>query len=317
MTTRIVWSQDELLSVEVVDDAVATMSGGGEVITIDGDVGIDGIEEAVFAGSLFATEKLVVVRNAQALRKADLERLAGVLNAENVPADVIVVATAERTPTQLLNALKGSGEVVRLMRPRRGELVNWVNKRLKRTGVATGRDAGASFVEAVGENLFDLAQAIDQLALRVGRGGRVERKDVLEHFTPQSEQPIWVLFDAIVRHEGTKAFGTLSRLLARGDEPLPILGALISQIRGIMRTKSLIERSPDLSDGDIARALGFTEGRVAVMRRQTSRLSWDWLVGVHRLCAQADFELKGGEDGAVLPGDIVIERVVAGALDAG
>jgi hypothetical protein len=84
-----------------------------------------------------------------------------------------------------------------------------------------------------------------------------------------------------------------------------------------MRTKSLIERSPDLSDGDIARALGFTEGRVAVMRRQTSRLSWDWLVGVHRLCAQADFELKGGEDGAVLPGDIVIERVVAGALDAG
>jgi hypothetical protein len=38
---------------------------------------------------------------------------------------------------------------------------------------------------------------------------------------------------------------------------------------------------------------------------------------VHRLLTQADFELKGGEDGAVLPADVVMERVVAGALDAG
>jgi DNA polymerase III delta subunit len=171
-------------------------------------------------------------------------------------------------------------------------------------------------VEAVGENLLDIAQAIEQVALRAGKGGQIERKDVLEHFTPQSEQPIWVLFDAIVRHEGTKAFETLRRLFAHGDEPLPMLGALISQIRGIMRTKSFIEGSPELRDSDIAKALGFSEGRVAVMRRQCSRLSWDWLVAVHRLCAQADFELKGGEDGAVLPGEIVMERVVAGALDA-
>ncbi len=314
---KVVWSQDELLAAEVIDEAIAGAGSGAEIVTIDAEGSMDGLEEAVFAGSLFSSEKLVIVRNAQTLRKAEIDRLSDALHADSVPADIIVVAVAERVPNQLLTALKDVGKTLRLQRPRRGELVAWVTKRLKRSGIIAGSDVAASFVEAVGENLLDIDQAIEQVALRAGKGGTVERKDVLEHFTTQSEQPIWVLFDAIVRHEGVKAFETLRRLLAHGDEPLPMLGAIVSQVRGIMRTKGIIERSPDFRDAEIAKVLGFTEGRVAVMRRQCSRLSWDWLMAVHRLCAQADFELKGGEDGAVLPGEIVMERVVAGALDAG
>ena len=314
---RIIWSQDELLADELVEDAAAAVGSDGEVLTLDGDSGLDGLEEAIFAGSLFASERLVVVRNAQSLRKADVERLTAALGAGTVPSDVLVVAVAERTPTALLNALKGIGEVVRVARPRRGELINWVNKRLKRAGVNAGRDVGATLVEALGENLRDIAQAIDQLSLRAGKTGKVEREHVLQHFRPQAEQPIWILFDAIVRHDGVKAFETLRRQLAAGDEPLPMLGAIVSQIRGIIRTKSLVERAGQLHEGDIAKALGVTEGRAAVMRKQCARLSWDWLTAVHRLCAEADFELKGGEDGAVLPPEIVMERVVAGALDAG
>jgi DNA polymerase-3 subunit delta len=312
----LVWSQDDLLAEEAVDDAVARLGAGAEVVMIDADSGIDGIEEAIFAGSLFATERLVIVKNATALRKADLERLTSALQADVVPVDVVVTAVSERPPTTLLNALKDVAKVVRLQRPRRGELINWVNKRLKRAELTVGRDVGATLVEAFGESLRDIAQAIEQLSLRAG-GRKIERADVLEHFSPKAEQPMWVLFDAIVRHDGTAAFETLRRLLDHGDEPLPMLGAIVSQIRGIIRTKSIVERSAELRESDVARALGVSEGRAAVMRRQASRLSWEWLVAVHRLCAEADFELKGGEDGAVLPPEIVMERVVAGALDAG
>jgi DNA polymerase-3 subunit delta len=216
-----------------------------------------------------------------------------------------------------LDALKTVAKTERMTRPRRGELVNWVSKRLHRSGIDAARDVGPALVEALGDNLRDIAQAIEQLELRAGKGGKVEAKDVAEHFRPRSEQPMWALFDAIVKHDGNKAFDTLHRLLAHGEEPLPILGAIVSQVRGIIRTKSLIERDPQFSDRDIAKILGMTEGRVGVMRRQCSRLSWEWLLQMHRLLAQADFELKGGEDGAVLPPEILMERVVAGALDAG
>lgn len=314
---RVIWSPDDLLAVESVDDAIAGAGPGTEVVVLDGDRGVEGLEEALFAGSLFASERLVVLRNAQSLRKADVERLADVLHRDQVPSDVVIAAVSERQPTALLNALKDVAKIVRLARPRRGELVNWVNKRLQRAGLKFGRDVGATLVEALGDNLRDIAQAIEQLALRAGKGGVIQRDDVLQHFTPQAEQPMWVLFDAIVKHDGNRAFETLRRLLGHGDEPLPMLGAIASQVRGIIRTKSLVERTAQLQDVDIAKALGVTEGRAAVMRRQSSRLSWDWLVAVHRLCAEADFELKGGEDGAVLPPEIVMERVVAGALDAG
>jgi DNA polymerase III delta subunit len=207
-------------------------------------------------------------------------------------------------------------EVKRLSRPRRGELAAWVNKRMKAAGLTAGRDAATTLIEAIGESLRDLDHAIAQLALRSGPGGHVERGGVLEHFSLAGEQPIWVLFDAIVRHEGPKAFDTLRRLLAAGDSPLPVLGALVSQVRGIIRAKSLVERG-SIRDNDLARSLAVSEGRAAVLRRQSSRLSWDWLLQVHRLCTDADHELKGGEDGAVLPAEVVLERLVAGALDAG
>lgn len=316
---KLIWSQDELLGTEAAEEAIAAASSA-EHLTIDADAGLDGLEEAIFAVSLFNSERLVIVRNAQVLKKAEIERLSAALHKEDVPADVLVVAVSERAPTALSDALKDVAKTERLMRPRRGELVNWVNKRLQRSGVKAARDAGPALIEALGESLRDIAQAIEQLALRAGQkgpNGQIEGKDVFEHFRPQSEQPIWVLFDAIVKHDGIKAFDTLRRQLAAGDEPLPMLGAIVSQIRGIIRTKSVVEREPGITDREVSKVLGVTEGRAAVMRRQCARLSWDWLLAVHRLLSEADFELKGGEDGAVLPPDVVMERVVAGLLEAG
>jgi DNA polymerase-3 subunit delta len=311
---KVIWSQDDLLASEAVDDLAPAAGSAVEVVHLDVELGIDNFEEAVFAGSLFASDRLVILRNAQILKKADIERVSSALHGD-VPSDVVIVATSERVPTPLIDAMKDIAKVDRLPRPRRGELVNWVSKRMQRTGVKAARDAPATMVEAIGENLRDIAQAIDQLGLRAG-GRIVGRKEILEHFSPQAEQPIWVLFDAIVKHDGEKAFATLRRALAHGDEPLPMLGAIISSVRGIIRTKSLGERDPQITDDGVAKALGVTAGRAGVMRRQSRSLSWPWLLAVHRLLAQADFELKGGEDGAVLPPDVVMERVVAGALDA-
>lgn len=311
-----VCSQDELMATEAVAELCRGVPKGAEVVSIDAEAGLEGLEEALFAGSLFATERFVVVRNAEALAKASVERLGAALAGDGLPSGVIISAVSERPPTQLLAAVEGVAQIRKLARPRRGELAAWVNKRMAASGLKPGRDAATTLIEGVGEGLRDLANAVDQLALRAGKEARIEREDVLQHFAPSGEQPIWVLFDAIVRHEGPKAFETLRGLFAAGDEALPVLGAIVSQVRGVIRAKSMLERSATRDD-DLAKVLGVSAGRAAVLRRQSGRLSWDWLLGVHRLCVQADVELKGGEDGAVLPPEIVLERVVAGALDAG
>lgn len=314
---QLIWAQDEFLASELVDEFSGQASTDDEVLTLACDGDIPGLEEALFASSLFATKRFVVIWKAELLRKAGIDRLASSLRSAGVVAEVTVIATAEYQPGQLIKALSEVVTVRKLTRPRRGQLVAWVAKRMKGAGLAPDREAPAALVEAVGEGLRDLAHAVDQLGLRLGTRGRVTRDEVLEHFSLSAEQPIWVLFDAIVRHEGPKAFDMLRRIARQGDEPLAVLFAIVSQIRYLIRAKSLLDRTAGLGEEDIASQLGVSAGRAAVLRRQTSRLSWEWLLGVHRLLAEADFELKGGEDGAVLPPDVVLERVVAGALDAG
>ncbi len=312
----LIWAQDDLLASEAVDEAVDAAGRDAEVLTVDLETGADGLEEAVFAGSLFSSKRLVVLRNAQALNKSGIEKVVATLGMDGEPADVVITAVAERPPTSLMGALSDVAAVTRLQRPRRGELIAWVMKRMKRAGVDPTKDGAPALVEAVGESLRDLAQAVDQLALRVGKGGKAGRDVVGQHFSSSAEQPIWILFDAIVKREGDKALASLRRLLDAGDEPLPVLGALVSQIRGVIKVKAMIERDPSMKDGQVAKSVGLSEGRVGVIRRQAPRLTWDWLFGMHGALAQADFELKGGEDGAVLPAEILLERVVAFSIDS-
>ena len=313
---QLIWTQDEFLAGEVVDGFVARASGSDEVLTITCDGDIPGLDEALFASSLFAANRFVVIRKAETLRKNGIDRLAEAL-ARGTAAEVVVVTSSEYQPGQLVKALSGVATLKKLTRPRRGQLVAWVGKRMKSAGLNADREAPGTLVEAVGEGLRDLASAIDQLALRLGPRGQVSRKEILEHFSVSAEQPIWALFDAIVRHEGPKAYDLLRRSIDQGDEPLAVLFGIVSQVRYLIRAKALLERSPGLGDDDVARSLDVSPGRAAVLRRQVARLSWDWLLGVHRLLADADHELKGGEDGAVLPPEAVLERVLAGALDAG
>jgi DNA polymerase-3 subunit delta len=311
---ELLWTDDEFLADEAVAELAAKADPDDEVVTVVCDGGLPGLEEALFASSLFAKRRYVVVRKAETLRKAEVERLAAALRSAPAGPEVVIVATSDYQPAQLAKALHDTAALRKLPRPRRGQLVAWVAKRMKFAGLRPDNEAAGTLVEAVGEGLRDLASAVDQVALRLGARASVGRADVLAHFSLSAEQPVWVLFDAIVRHEGQKAFDTLRRSLRAGDAPLAVLGAIVSQVRYLIRAKSLVERGA-LSDDELAKSLGVSPGRAAVLRRQIGRLSWPWLLRVHRLLADADFELKGGEDGAVLPSDVILERVVAGALD--
>jgi DNA polymerase-3 subunit delta len=312
---QLIWAQDEFLASELVDQLTAKAGPDDEVITLTCDGGLPGLEEALFASSLFAKRRIVLIKKAESLRKAEVERLGQALGEVAADTDVAIVVTSDYQPSQLTKALQDVATLSKLPRPRRGELIAWVAKRMKFAGLQPDNQAAGTLVEAVGEGLRDLASAVDQLALRLGKKGSIGRDEVLAHFALRGEQPIWVLFDAIVKHEGQKAFETLRRSLRGGDAPLAILGAIVSQIRYLIRAKSLMERNR-VDDNDLAKALTVSPGRAAVLRRQAGRLSWPWLLRVHRLLADADFEIKGGEDGAVLPSEIILERVVAGALDA-
>lgn len=317
-TKHLIWAQDEFLASELVDRFAGRAAHGEEVVQLGCEPGdVPGLAEALFAPSLFASKRYVVVHGAERLNRTGADRLKELLTSDTPGAEVAVVATGERPPGPAMTALEGLARVHRAARPRRGELVSWVDKRLRAGGLKPERDAAATLVEIVGSGLRDLAQAVEQLATRLGASGTVSRDDVLAQFPRTAEQPAWALFDAVIAHDGPKAYRTLHDLLRHGDDPILVLFALVSQVRHVMRARSALERSAGITDAELSRVLGVSTGRAAVLRRQAGRLSWTWLLDAHSALADADVELKGGDEGASPPTDVVLERVLARLMEAG
>lgn len=310
----LVWSPEDLLAAEAEEAMREQLPEGTEVLVLLAEPSsVPGLAEALQAPSLFASDRAVIVREAERLSKAGVEAVLELLGGETLGARVLLVAVSDRPPSRLMKGVESVGKVHRLPGLKRREVAGWTAKRLRDAGVRADRGVAEALSESVGGELRELAQAVDQLATRVGPGGAITVEDVERHFPGSAERPVWELFDAVAAGDGPAALGVLRQLLAQGDDRMAILFALVSQVRYLIRTRGILERSGSVSESDLAGALGVSRGRAAVLKRQAGRLSWDWLVGVYRLCADADVDLKGGEDGAALPGDLVLERLVSEA----
>jgi len=314
-----VWAQDPWLAVQHVERA--TTDPSAEVIHLRAEPSeVPGLVEAMSAPSLFAPQRVVVVRDGERLSAKGVAWLGETLRGPNVADLLVVIAVADRIPSALTKTMQAVGKVHRLERPKRGELVAWVQRRLQSAGLKPAKDVAPTLIELVGgASLGDLAGAIDQLALRKP-GSQIARDDVLKQFGRTAEQPVWALFDALLAHDRPRSFGVLEQLLDQGEDAMAILFALVSQVRYLLKARSAIERGAAGSDSQLASALGVSPGRAGVLRRQASRASWEWLLHCHSLFAQADVDLKGGEtfgryEGTALPPRIVLERVVAAVIE--
>ncbi len=313
----LLWSSEEFLAHETAQEMLARLPEGTEVLEVAAEgTQVPGLAEALQAPSLFASERAVVVRDAERLTKTGVEALTGLLDGDGLDARVLLVAVSDRPPSRLMKAVEPFGKVHRVPAPKRREIAGWAGKRLRDAGVQADGEAVAALSDAMGDDLRELVGAIDQLATRVGEGGVVTVDDVQRHFPGSAERPVWELFDAVAAGRGPEAVRILHQLLRQGDEPIAILFAMVSQVRYLIRTRGILERSGSVSEDDLSGALGVSRGRAAVLKRQAGRLSGAWLIRVYRLCADADVELKGGEDGAALPSDVVLERLVFGASEA-
>lgn len=317
---RLILSDDEWLAAERVDQLLAREHAGSgvEVVVLDADAGgVSGLDEALSAQSLFATERVVVVRGAERLQAAGVRRLAETASGGAPHPPMVIVAVSERPPATLAKALQPLAKAERVARPKRGELVGWVAQRLRQAGVTHDKDVPGLLAEAVGTSLRDLAHAVDQLALRAGTGGTVGAEDARAAFPRLAEQPVWALYDALLARDGRRAYRVLHALLDQGNDPIAVLFALVGQNRHVIRAKSALERSPGMTESQLASALAVSPARAGVLRRQAAQVQWEWLVRLHHDCAAADFDLKGGDEVRIvglLPAEIILERLLDHAL---
>ncbi len=150
-----------------------------------------------------------------------------------------------------------------------------------------------------------LDQELAKLAAFVGDGKKIDTGDVDQLVGNNREGNVWKIFDLIGAGQTAAALTLLNRLLTQGEEPLRLLGAMASKLRGFAQAYRLTTVGKSLSVAmDEAGVPAFTrQGAEQAMRHLGGRrlnLIYDWLLETNR-------GMKGGSE---LPPRAQMERLV-------
>jgi len=126
-------------------------------------------------------------------------------------------------------------------RIRRESLTAFLDQHLRRAQKKIDPPAREAVLSRCGNELWTVRQEIEKLLLYVGDADTVSISDVEEIFTDQAESWVFDLTDALGQKDPLRALEFLRRLMANGEFPLRVLGAIASQVRRLLNARQLLD----------------------------------------------------------------------------
>lgn len=268
-------------------------------LTFTGDAEPAEILGALQTSSLLGGKRLVIVRDAQDLKKEGAEQIAAYVESPS-PDSVLVLVAEGRTKVDAVMKLHGA--VIGLDIPKGRKLAAWVRARAADHKIKVDDRGAWTLIDTVGTELRDLEGALSQLMTSLGPGAKVGGTEVRRAFPRLADERIYAFTDAVGDRKLPAAMTTLRRLLDQGDEPLVLFGSLNAHVKRMLRARRFAERGPQ-AVGD---ALGLPGWRAERLQRQARSYREEELIEAVATLAETDVEMKGGD----LPPEAALERAV-------
>jgi DNA polymerase III subunit delta len=258
------------------------------------------IAQALGTASLLGGRRLVVIHEAEGLKKDQVETLSSWIESPSDDATLVLIASGRHR----LNALvQNKGAVVNLEAPKGRRLASWIRERGRQQHSLNVDDRGAwALIEAIGGDLRELDASLEQLATAQGDANHVGAAEVHQAFARAADERIFVLTDALGERRTSAAMATLRKLLDQDEPPLLLLGSLVAHIKRLL----VAHRLAGAGRRALADALGMPDWRAERIGRQSRSYREEELVRALTVLAEADVEMKGGD----LPPEIALERAV-------
>jgi DNA polymerase-3 subunit delta len=257
------------------------------------------ILEALQTSSLLGGKRLVVVRDAQDLKKEQSDAVVAYL-ASPSPDSVLVLVAEGRTKIDA--AIKEHGVIVSLDVPKGRKLAAWLRERAAAHKIKVDDRGAWALIDSVGTELRDLDGALSQLVTSLGPGARIGAAEVRAAFPRLADERIYAFTDAVGDRKLSDAMSTLRRLLDQGDEPLVLFGSLNAHVKRMLRARRHAERGAQA----VGEAMGLPGWRAERLQRQARSYREDELIDAVATLAETDVEMKGGD----LSPEAALERAV-------
>ncbi|MFI6516332.1 DNA polymerase III subunit delta [Spirillospora sp. NPDC050679] len=285
---------EELLVERAIGDVVASARSADpdtEVI----DLLPGGLEPGRLAEltspSLFGGTKVLVLRSAQDLGK-DLS--AEVLRYVKSPAPEVALVAVHHGGAKgkaLVDGLAKAGarKVSCPKIGKAGERIDFVRAEFRRHGGKISVDGARTLVEAVGNDLRELAAAAGQLI--ADTGGKVDDAAIARYYRGRAEVSGFTVADKAVEGQLADALEQLRWALATGVAPVLIVSALAQGVRGLAKVGGAPRGAQPAA---LARDLGMPPWKIQRVQKQLRGWSGDGVARALTAVAKADAQVKGG-----------------------
>jgi len=260
--------------------------------------------DAVRAVMLFGGRTFVVVRDGEKLSKDVLEALANYAEKPVASATLVIDAHKIDGRSRFMKVAEKTGGVVECKALYANQLPSWINMEVRRFDKKISQEAARFLADMVGNDLGQLAAALDRVSLYVGRQPTIELKDVEEAVVETAQRTVFELCNALGVRKVGKAVAVLGNLLDEGQAPVLVLNMIARHVRLLIKAKEIAAEAKGAPD--IAKQLGvhpfFAKDYIA----QARNFSAGELRRFFRELSRCDRAIKSSR----LPRERILEKLI-------
>lgn len=253
---------------------------------------------------MMADTRFVLVRHVDAMTPTEQANLAEYLADPNDSTSVVLTADKLDGRGKLTKIAKKQGWLIDAKPMRGRELRAFVRAEATARGHNIAPQAIETLLDAVGDDLAAIDDAIERLSLFVGAGQRIDPDAVMTCVTRIRVESIWSLVDAIGLKDRRKGMAAAQSLLSDREPPLRLLAMVARQLRIVARMREAL--SEGLRPEEAAKRAGAPPFKAADLTASARQFTADTLGQAFALIAETDMALKSSKR----PPDVVLQDAV-------
>ena len=283
---HLVLGEDDFLAERATKAIVAQAGEGVEVTTLRaGDVSEGEIAMAT-SPSLFAEDRVVVVKHAELAGKEPTEILLQAC-VNPVPGITLIVEhTGGGRQKAMVKKFAKVAEVHKADALKDNERRSWLMEEFRSHGVRPTPDVAAAVLESVGSDLRELASAVSQLVSDTE--GELTVESVRAYYVGVAEVAGFDIADQAVAGRADRALASTRRALQLGTSPVSIAAALARKVGDIAKLHG-VRGNPD----QLARTVGMHPYVAKKTMQVTRQWSGDAVSHAVIIVSDLDAEVKG------------------------
>ena len=252
-----------------------------------------------------AQRRLVIAKEIEALKAADVEELVAYLQSPSPSTCLVMIANQSRYEKKpVTSAVEASGAVVRFFALLDRDLQSWIESWASKRGLTIHRDAVQYVWQTLGNDLQAVSNELEKTAIFLKDRKNITYDDVKSVVGDFRDYTPFDLADAVCAKDRERALLVLSRLIQEGEQPVGLLGSLSWSFRRLLNAKAMEVSGADFEEIKKKHRVIFHQA--TAFRKQMGSYTTDELRRAFEVLMDADRMLKSSGIG----GRLVLERMI-------